>query len=153
MRTEGRRAVTDPGRACWAGLVAVLLALIAPTANATAATATTYPAAGAAYGPAAHGPAATAPVAHASDDAADSTAGPTGIAADRDVPDGKPTRVVKKVRGVLAPDGVILPLFAPAEPEPAPLTVSSDCPVRVSATFSHDSPRRGPPIAGHSPVP
>jgi hypothetical protein len=138
VRTHSLRPVSGPGRVPWAGLLAVLLALILPTAATTTATVTTVPA-------------ATAIAAVAADDR--TAAGGDACRPGSGERDGTTVRVVKKVRGVLAPHVVLDQPVAPAGTElPRPVSLP-DRAVPHTAVAVHTHPRRGPPVADDRPGP
>jgi hypothetical protein len=132
--TDGVRAA-DGGLMRRIVLLAVLVALLVPTAT----TATT-----------------TAPAPNDAVAMLQQSGGPfTGAACDGLERDGSDmaVRVVKKVRGVFLPHGLVPPTFGPADASARHEVLPAYVPGPHAAVPTHIYPRRGPPATGAHPSP
>jgi hypothetical protein len=138
--TDGVRAA-GAGLMRRTGLLAVLFALLATMATTST---TTAPARSA----------ATEAVAAAQQSAAGGV-GSADTACEGLDHNGSDTvvRVVKKVRGVFLPHGLVTPAFAPADPLARHEVSPTHPPVPGTCAPTYTYPRRGPPTTGVHPSP
>jgi hypothetical protein len=119
------------------GLLAVLVALLMPLATTATVSAPAHPEA----------------VALAQRIVIDPADPATGTVCDRHDRGGPDTvvRVVKKVRGVFVPPGLVPPTFTAADPPSRHEVLPASVPVLRAETAGHLHPRRGPPVTGVHP--